>query len=76
MVKAYDHKLKRHGFPVMAVYSPHGIEGTDIVSAASDSMVRGKHSSYTFFVTISNNLKNIVWRHDKTKYQQIVKCQK
>ena len=31
MVKAYDHKLKRHGFPVMAVYSPHGIEGTDIV---------------------------------------------
>lgn len=47
MVKAYDHKLKRHGHAVMSLYSPMGIEGTDIVSAATDYMIRGKLEAVT-----------------------------
>jgi hypothetical protein len=56
----------------MAVYSPQGIQGTDIVSAASDGSIRGKGRQLLF-----NDLNfRIVWRYETTKYQQIVKCQK
>ena len=66
MVKAYDLKLKRHGFPVLAVYAPNGIEGGEILSASQDQCIRGEQ----YF---ANRQISVVWKHDSNKYQQVNK---
>ena len=35
-------KLKRHNATVLAVYSPNGIDGKEIVSCTADHIVRSK----------------------------------
>lgn len=40
MVKAYKKKLKKHGDSVLAIHSPKGVEGGDIISGSSDHLIR------------------------------------
>jgi len=41
-VQAYMKKLKSHGGSVLAVYSPKGKDGFEIISGAADQNVRSK----------------------------------
>lgn len=43
-VKAYKKKLKSHGGSVLAVYSPKGKDGFEIISGAADQNIRSKSS--------------------------------
>ena len=66
-VKAYKKKLKSHGGSVLAVYSPKGRDGFEIISGATDQNVRSK---VVYF------LKNLVWRLEKSKILPMIEVLK
>lgn len=60
-------KLKSHGGSVLAVYSPKGKDGFEIISGAADQNVRSKSS---FFLRLK------VWRLEKSKILPMIEVLK